>query len=77
MAQHDDPLERLLQIEPLDVPQGFSERVMQRITYLPLPAQGSQPLEWLQWLALTGGALAGIGHTLGFVFGIWMVSAAG
>jgi hypothetical protein len=77
MAQHDDPLEQLLQTEPFDVPQGFAERVMQRITYLPLPAQGSQPLEWLQWLALVGGALAGIGHTLGFVFGIWMVSAAG
>jgi hypothetical protein len=77
MAQHDDPLERLLQAEPLDVPQGFSERVMQRITYLPLPAQGSQPLEWLQWLALSGGALAGIGQVLSFVFGIWMVSAAG
>lgn len=73
----NDPLEQLLQIEPLYVPQGFSERVMQHITTLPLPAPGSQPLEWLQWLALAGGALAGIGQLLSFVFGVWAVSTAG
>jgi hypothetical protein len=77
MPQHHDPLEQLLQIDPLKVPHDFSTRVMQRITYLPLPSLSRPSLEWLQWLALTGGALTGLGQVLGFAFGIWMVSAAG
>lgn len=77
MTTHHDPLEQLLQTESLPVPPDFSERVMQHLSTLPLPAPRSQPLEWLQWLALAGGALAGIGHLLSFAFGVWVVSTAG
>lgn len=74
--QHD-PLEQLLKAGPLQVPEGFSGRIMQRIQYLPLPERDSKPLEWLQWLALAGGALLGLEQLTAFMFGVWLASSAG
>lgn len=77
MNTHNDPLEQLLQTDLLQAPEDFTARVMERIQYLPLPERDARPLEWLQWLALVGGALLGLEQLTAFVFGIWVASAAG
>lgn len=77
MNTHNDPLEQLLQTGPLQPPNDFTARVMQQIQYLPLPEREAKPLEWLQWLALVGGALLGLEQLAAFVFGVWVASAAG
>lgn len=77
MNTHNDPLEQLLQTGPLQAPDDFTARVMERIRYLPLPEREAKPLEWLQWLALVGGALLGLEQLAAFMFGVWVASAAG
>lgn len=72
-----DPLDQWLQTDLLQVPDGFSERVMQHIHKLPLPEQRNKPLDWLQWLALLGGALLGLEQLAAFMFGAWVMGAAG
>jgi hypothetical protein len=74
-AHKHDSLEQWLHMDLVQVPDGFTGRVMQQIHTLPLPAAKS--LEWLQWLALAGGVLVGIGQLVGFVFGVWALSTAG
>lgn len=70
-------LERLLESGLLKVPENFAQRVMQRIDELPLPIYPPQPREWLQWLALIGGAILGATQLAGFVFGIWAAVTVG
>ena len=70
-------LEKLLVSGPLKVPENFAQQVMQRIDELPLPIHPPQSLEWLQWLALVGGAILGVTQLAGFVFGIWVAATAG
>lgn len=77
MNTHNDPLEQLLHHDPLEPPDDFTARVMERIHYLPLPEREAKPLEWLQWLALAGGALLGLEPLAAFMFGVWVVSSAG
>ena len=72
-----DPLDRLLSEPMLRPPDDFTERVMQRIRALPVPAPSPRPAGWLAWIALAGGALLGTAQLAGFMFGIWTASTAG
>jgi hypothetical protein len=74
-AHKHDPLEQWLHTDLVQVPDDFTARVMQQIHTLPFPPAKS--LEWLQWLALAGGVLVGVVQLVGFVFGVWALSAAG
>lgn len=77
MNTHDDPLEQLLQTNLLQPADDFTAKVMVQIQYLPMPEREAKPLEWLQWLALAGGALLGLEQLGAFMFGVWVASAAG
>ncbi len=77
MNIHDDPLQQLLQTDLLQTPGDFTTRVMAQIQYLPMPERETKSLEWLQWLALAGGALLGLEQLAAFMFGIWVASTAG
>jgi hypothetical protein len=71
-----DPLEQWLQTDPLDVPEDFTQRVMQRIAWLPLPEREARLLDWLQWLALALGAALGLEQLLTFMLGVWLWNSA-
>ena len=77
MNIHDDPLQQLLQTDLLQTPGDFTTRVMAQIQYLPMPERETKSLEWLQWLALAGGALLGLEQLAAFMFGVWVASTAG
>lgn len=72
-------IETLLAADLLQVPEDFTDRVMQRIQVMPVPPvriKASGRRERLQWLALLGGAALGVGQLLAFMFGVWSASAA-
>jgi hypothetical protein len=73
----NEDLDELLESGLLEPPADFSERVMQRIAGLPLPARRSRSWEILQWLALAGGGILAIAQLAGFMFGVWAAVAAG
>jgi hypothetical protein len=79
----DKDLDQLLASDLLEVPQDFAQSVMTRVRELPLPLIAVLPpaadrsKEWLQWLALIGGAILGMAQLSGFIFGIWAASTVG
>jgi hypothetical protein len=75
----DKDLDALLGAPLLDVPDDFTQRVMQQVQYLPQPQlprrRGWQ--EKLQALALIAGGILGATQLAVFMFGIWAASSAG
>ncbi len=61
----------------LDVPENFTQTVMQRIYQVPLPPARSSLLEKLQNLALIAGGVLGFAQLAAFMFGVWAATAAG
>jgi len=89
----DDELEALLdETEFVEVPQQFTNKVMQEIDELPdavmaedassnyidtlLGAQ-SPKSEWWQWVALVGGGIPALLQILAFIFSAWNVASLG
>ena len=80
--QHqDDQLDSVLRQDLLQPPPQFTWQVMQHIHELPLPFASPLPKrqrwEWLQWLALLGGALFSMEQLASYAFGIWLVTSIG
>ena len=72
----DEWLDPLMESGLLQVPDDFTERVMQQVRLLPLPGRMSRWREQLQWLVLLGATTLGAMQLLGFVFGIWAATSA-
>ena len=73
----DKDLDAMLGTQLLDVPDDFTQRVMQRVQFMPLPQRQPGWLEKLQGLALIVGGILGATQLAAFMFGIWAASAAG
>jgi hypothetical protein len=73
----NDDLDSQLQSGLLVPPEDFSQQVMQRIAYLPLPVRRPRWRDRLQWIALVGGGILGATQLAAFLFGIWAVTTAG
>lgn len=73
----DKDLDTLLASGLLEVPDDFSQRVMQRIHSAPAPARRMSLPEKLQGLGLIIGGVLGLAQLAAFMFGIWAASAAG
>lgn len=61
----------------LQIPDDFSQHVMQRIRHAPVPVRRLRWSEKLQNLALIFGGILGLAQLAAFMFGIWTASAAG
>ncbi|HEX5125811.1 MAG TPA: hypothetical protein VFW00_03645 [Rhodocyclaceae bacterium] len=72
-----DKLDEILEAGLLEVPDSFSQRLLQHIDQLPWPARVIYVSDILEWLALIGGGVLGLAQLASFMFGIWTVSAAG
>jgi hypothetical protein len=73
-----DPIEDLLQNGLLNPPDHFATAVMARVAALPVPLPRQTPQRTvLQWLALAGAGLVGVGQLVSFMFGVWAATAAG
>lgn len=91
MTSHDDrqagSVDELLRRGLVEVPDGFSDKVMARIALGECAPSSSQTRSraakrWRasavsQWLALAAAAAIGAGEVAGFAFGIWAAVAAG
>ncbi|MBJ7311692.1 hypothetical protein ACFOLJ_01880 [Rugamonas sp. CCM 8940] len=73
----DKDLDALLSTPLLDVPDNFTQGVMRRVQFLPLPQRHSGWLEKLQGLVLVVGGILGATQLAAFLFGMWSASAAG
>lgn len=76
----DEDFDALLASPLLQAPDDFTQRVMQQVHYLPLPARPTpvpRLLQRLQWLAFIGGGALGIVQLAAFMFGIWAAGSAG
>ncbi|MEN9501594.1 MAG: hypothetical protein RI964_879 [Pseudomonadota bacterium] len=80
----DAALETLLHSDLLQPPADFTAQVMRNLHDLPLPFAAIPPTtaqpkrwEWLQWLALVGGALFSLEQLASYAFGIWFVTSIG
>ena len=64
----------------LQPPPDFTAQVMQHLASEPLPfaaAMSAKRWEWLQWLALLGGALLSLEQLVSYIFGVWLVTSIG
>lgn len=85
----DDELDALLgEVDFLEVPQQFTNKVMQGIDELPQSAAPSSTSsdgsnssqsqsEWWQWVALIGGGIPALLQILAFIFSAWNVASLG
>lgn len=74
-----EDFEQLLKTEPLEPPEDFARRVMERVGELPLPDFAAPPnraREGIQWLALIGAGLVAAAQLAAFMLGIWTATAA-
>jgi hypothetical protein len=76
----NDELDELLGSDLVQVPDGFSARVMSHINALPARASTTRATDVqnrFQWLALIGAGLVGVTQLAAFMFGIWFAGTAG
>ncbi|HEY8102210.1 MAG TPA: hypothetical protein VIF82_15810 [Burkholderiaceae bacterium] len=73
----DKDFDSLLEDGLLDVPDDFTQMVMQRIHRAPLPLARLSLSEKLQNLALIAGGVLGFSQLAAFMFGVWAATAAG
>ena len=85
----DDELDALLgEVDFLEVPQQFTNKVMQGIDELPQSAattstssdgsnSSQSQSEWWQWVALIGGGIPALLQILAFIFSAWNVASLG
>ncbi len=78
-------LDRLMSDLKYDVPNGFSDRVMRSVTSQSAPemksvsdssATTAESLNWMQWSALIGGGILGIGQIVRIMLGLWFAATA-
>ncbi|MGZ3237410.1 MAG: hypothetical protein ACXWIN_08400 [Burkholderiaceae bacterium] len=73
----DKDFDSLLGDGLLDVPDNFTQVVMQRIYQMPVPSAHLSLSEKLQNLALIVGGVLGFAQLAAFMFGVWAATAAG
>lgn len=73
----DKDFDSLLEDVLLDVPDNFTQVVMQRIHRLPLLPTRLSLAEKLQNLALIVGGVLGFSQLATFMFGFWAATSAG
>jgi hypothetical protein len=73
----DKDIDALMRTPFVDVPDDFTQSVMQRVQLLPLPRHRPRLLKKLQALALITGGILGAMQLVAFMFGILAASTAG
>lgn len=73
----DKDFDSLLEDGLLDVPDNFTQQVMQHINRMPLLPARLSLAEKLQNLALIAGGVLGFSQLATFMFGVWAATSAG
>ncbi|PWQ95604.1 hypothetical protein [Leucothrix pacifica] len=74
----ENDLDELLgNVDFAEVPEGFTQQVMQEIDQLPTPVATDQKTQWWQWAALISGGIPALFQLLAFIFSAWNVASLG
>lgn len=77
-AVSENDLDDLLgNVDFADVPDNFTDDVMQKISELSAQPEAIQTTQWWQWAALISGGIPALFQILAFIFSAWNVANLG